>query len=295
MKTLIYNLRYFLAEAFRTLRLHLFSNLLSIVGTALILLLLGMVISGLFAGEHLISKLNEEAEVSAYFTESADNTLIASTMESITALPGVHTATTVNAEDARQRMVNILGDEAYILDFFQDNPFAPFVEIQLDLQQIDNVVTNLNSLTAIDYVRDNRETLAQIQGFTESLKLLGSLIIFAVAITTVIIVSHMIRQAIYNNREQINTLRLLGAPNSFIGTPFVLAGLLLTSVGGVLATLLINFVIKFGFASTSVLMPFIPLPAQADLIYSVSLLLLGISFALGILGSLLGLNSIKTM
>jgi cell division transport system permease protein len=43
MKTFFYNLGYFFAEVKKTVRLNLLSNLFSIIGTGLILFLLGMV------------------------------------------------------------------------------------------------------------------------------------------------------------------------------------------------------------------------------------------------------------
>ena len=63
--------------------------------------------------------------------------------------------------------------------------------------------------------------MESINDIIKGIKTVGTLIILAVSITTIIIISHMIRQGIYNNREQIKTLGFLGASRMFIGFPFI--------------------------------------------------------------------------
>ena len=115
----------------------------------------------------------------------------------------------------------------------------------------------------------------------------------AVGITTLIILSHLIRQGIYINREQINTLRLLGAPSSFIGTPYILIGFVLMLVGGLVATGLIIMMINNTYGQISGVIPFLPLPAKEELVYKITIAIPSLSVFLGIFGSLLGLGSIR--
>ncbi len=293
MKTFLYNIGYFLMEAKRTIRFNPLSNLFSVIGTGLILFLLGMVLAGWSIGDQLITTLQEEAEVSAYFTEGTDKEEALKLVDAIKTMEGVLDARFIEETEARSQMEEMLGEEAEILELFEENPFEAFLEVRINLASMDTVITNVSSLEGIDYVRDNREVLEQIQGLTEGLKLLGSFVMLAVGITTLIIISHMIRQGIFNNKEQINTLRLLGAPNSFIGFPFVLAGTLLTLCGGILATVIFIVLINGGYSQIGSSIPFIPLPSMTELRNHVSVLILAISFILGLLGSMFGLSSIK--
>jgi cell division transport system permease protein len=109
----------------------------------------------------------------------------------------------------------------------------------------------------------------------------------------VIVCLSMIRQGIYHNRDQIKTLRLLGAPDGFIGFQFVLVGFLLTFGGGLLAAVLITILINRGYGQLGGTLPFIPLPSRERLLLGLVTLLLSGSAALGILGSLFGLSSIN--
>jgi len=292
MKAFLYNIGYFFKEAWRIVRTNFLSNLFSVLGTGLILFLFGMVATGTMIGNELIDKLQKEAEISVYFSETISETEVSQLVDAMKTINGVWDARLVNEAEARSLMEEMLGEEANILELFEENPFAAFIEVRIHLDTMDTVLKEVRKLDGVEYVRDNRSVLMQLQGIINGLKILGSLIILAVGITTLIILSHMIRQGIYNNREQINTLRLLGAPESFIGFPFVMVGLLLTLLGGALAIAMITVLIRNGYRGIGIALAFVPLPTQQEVVMNISILVLAVSLLLGLLGSLFGLSSI---
>jgi len=293
VKSFLYNIGYFFKEAKKIIQLNLLSNVFSFLGTGLILFLLAMVVCGWNVSNQLVEMLQKEAEISAYFNKDMDNQKVLELIETIKNIDGVSDAVLIDEAEAYGRMEEVLGEEAHILNLFKENPFEAYIEVRIHLDEIDAIVEDVKNIEGIDYVRDNKEVLERIQGITEGLKYLSYLIFAAVGITTLVIVSHMIRQGIYNNRDQINTLRLLGAPNSFIGFPFVLVGLLLTLGGGILASVLISALINAGYGQMSGTLPFIPLPPRDELLSGLLILIITTSIILGVAGSLFGLSSIK--
>jgi cell division transport system permease protein len=293
MKKVIYNLGYFVLEAVRTIRFNPLSNFFSVLGTGLILFLLSIVLTGWSIGDQIVITLEQEAEISAYLMNPEEATQLDLLTMQIEAIEGVTEVTFIPKEEAKLAMEELLGNESDILELFEENPFEAFLEIRIDLQRMDAVLAKLSQLDGIEYVRDNRGVLEQMKQLTDGVKIVGAFILLAVGITTLILISHMIRQGIYNNREQINTLRLLGAPGGFIGFPYVLAGTLMTIIGGIIAVILLLMVISGGYRQLSQTIPFIPLPKQEQLQSTISLFILSISAGLGILGSLFGLSSLR--
>jgi cell division transport system permease protein len=293
MKTFFYNIGYFLLEALRTIRYNPLSNFFSILGTGLILFLLGIVLAGWSVGDQIVMMLEQEAEISAYLVDPEDKDQMDELTRKIQSIDGIVEVHLVQKEQAKLQMEKLLGNEANILELFEENPFEAFLEIRIDLGRLEEVSKQLIQLDGIEYVRDNREVLEQMKQVTDGVKIVGAFIILAVGMTTLIIISHMIRQGIYNNREQINTLRLLGAPSGFIGFPFVLAGILMTVIGGFLAVALLLMVIGSGYRQLDGVLPFIPLPKQEQLQAEIIFFILAISAILGILGSLFGLSSMR--
>lgn len=292
MKTFIYNLGYFFREAIRTIKSNVLSNFISVIGTGLILFILGMVTSITYIGNEFVAKLEQEAEINAYYKEGLTSADIIELTDIISNIDGVREARLVGEEEAKSYIEGMLGEESKILELFDENPFTAFIEVRINLSTMDNVVLEISRLDNIDYVRDNKGVLSQLNGIIRGIEIFGALIIIAVGITTLIIIAHLIRQGIYNNKEQINTLRLLGASEVFIGFPYVLVGLILTLIGGLIGTILLIILINGSYDVLVNGFLFLPLPDRGLMVRYITVFIMGISFILGLLGSLFGLSSI---
>lgn len=295
MKTIFLNTGYFLKEVKTLIRLNLLSNILTLFSTGLIFFILALIISGWWVSNHVVNVVQAEAEINVYLDEKIVNsdTGVRQMAESIRRIEGARAARVVDKAEAYQRMVEILGKEAGVLNNFEDNPFNSFIELKINLEEIDPILEKLNHLVGVEYVRDNREVLDRLRNITGVLRLVGFIVILAVGVSTLVIIAHIIRLGISNNKEQINTLRLLGAPETFIAFPFLLEGLLLTLGGGILAVALAAFTIDYLYAQMAGPLPFIPLPPRDTLVAGMVLVVITLSSVLGIVGSLLGLPSAK--
>ncbi|MEA4846240.1 MAG: permease-like cell division protein FtsX [Clostridiaceae bacterium] len=293
MKRILYNAGYFVKEVKTVIRLNLMSNIFSFLSTGLIFFILAMMISGWWVSSQIVRTIQGEAEINVYFREDMDNAGAVKLAEEIKDIDGVIDTRLVNAEEAYGRMEEILGKEARVLEYFDDNPFSPFIEVKIQIEEIDPILKGLGLMTGIEHVRDNREVLERLRSISEILKVLGYLIITAAGISTTVIISHIIRMGIYDSREQINTLRLMGAPEAFIGFPFMLEGLLLTLGGGALASVLAFYALKYVYAQVAGPLPFIPLPPREVLTSGIVMVLMFLSAVLGAAGSFFGMSSSK--
>lgn len=293
MKNFFYNLGYFLKEVKTIISMNIMSNIFSLLSTGLIFFILAMVVSGWWISSKAVETIKGEAEVSVYFNENLDKAGVNELVDKISKLQYVREARLVGRDEAYGRMVKILGKEAKVLEYFEDNPFSPFIEVKIDIEGMDRIISELDYILGIEYVRDNREVLERISSIANALKILGLLVVTAVGISTMVIISHIIRMGIYENREQINTLRLMGAPDSFISFPFVLEGLLLTIGGGALASVMIAILLRYLYSWLSGPLPFIPLPPVGDMVSQIIGLVMSMGFVMGVAGSCFGLASAK--
>lgn len=288
MKNAIYNIGYFLKEAKTLFKIDLMSNILSILSIGLIFFILSLVISGWDIMTFMIETIEREGEINVYYEEDLDLGGISRLIEDIKSVEGVGGVKLVDEEESYLRMKDILGDEAHILELFEDNPFSPFIEVQINIGESDTILSKLHEIQNISYIRDNKSVLDRLYDIVSLLKFIGILAVVAVGISTLMVVSHIIRQGIYNNRDQINTLKLLGAPQPFIDFPFLLEGLFLTLMGGLIASILLFLLLNYGYGQVEMAIPFIPLPPVDNLTHGIVRFNLIISGILGIFGSLLG-------
>ena len=290
MKKYFYNSGYFLKEVKKIIGINLLSNIATFFSIALMLFILTMVISGWWISGDVIKAIQGEAEISVYYNEGSDTEIL---IKSIKSVDGVYEALLVEEGEAYERMEGILGKEAKVLEYFDDNPFSSFIEVKIDLNKINSVLNELKNLDEIEHIRDNQDVLTRLRNISEIFNFLGSLIISAAGITTLVIVFHIIKLGIHSNKEQINTLRLLGATEGFIGFPFILEGLLITLVGGLIAISLSGFILRHIYAQIAGPLPFIPLPPLAGLLGKLRILIMTVSGVLGLMGSLSGLFSTR--
>ncbi len=294
MKNIIYNIGYFLKEVKTIIKLNLLSNVFSFLSTGLIFFILAMVISGWWISNQVVEAIQGEAEISVYFEEGINDSAAIKLAEAIKNIDGVRAARLVDEAEAYSRMEEILGKEARILSYFDANPFSPFIEVKIHIEEIDPILKGLSVISGIEHVRDNREVLERLSSIAGVLRVIGYMVVTAVGISTMVIISHIIRMGIYDNREQINTLRLMGAPEAFIAFPFLLEGLLLTLGGGALASMLAIFSLRYLYAQMAGPLPFIPLPPLETLTSSLVILVMSLSTVLGVAGSFFGLTSAKS-
>lgn len=290
MKNIAANLDYFCRETITLLRQSLISNIISILSICLILFILAMVIGGWRISNHVADIIQGEAEINVFYNEGINAQEVSRLTDKLQGLAGVREARQVDKSEAYDRMAEILGEEAEVLKLFNENPFSPMIAVKINLDKIDQVLQELEHISGIEHVQNNRAVLERLRDISGMLRLFGLLVMVAVGISTLIIISQIIRLGIQNSSEQIRTLRLLGAPESFIALPFLLQGLLLTVAGGVLAVSMAAIVMNQAYAQMTEYLSFIPLLPAWTLMSSIIVMVMSLSIILGIAGSLIGLT-----
>lgn len=282
------NIPYFIKEVFVIVRGDLSSNTMSLISLAFIFFIVTIVFSITLNLQTLISDLKDEAEISVFYEESSDLLSLQNRLEEI---DGVRSIAFIDQEKAKREMVASLGEDSKIIDLFEYNPFSPYIEVNIELEKLSPIVEEISSIDNVTYLRDNKEILQKLENIMSLISVFGVFIFIAISITTVFVTSHLIRQGIYINREAIGTLKLLGAPNRFIFLPYLLNGLFMTLISGVLSIGLTFFTVRYAFNMFLSTLSFIELSTFNDHILILASFTILLSLVLGVLGSLIGIKS----
>lgn len=298
MKRRMGNAIHHLREAGILFRSNLVSNLMSLLSTTLVFLFLALILAGWRTTGHWVGLIRSGAEIQIFhrIPEASSTAAIVDPevlAKEISRIPGVEAVTFVNAEEARKRMTELLGGESDAMAQFGENPFRPFLEARIRLEDMNAVLSAVSSLEGVESVRDNRSILEMLISLETALRTLGLALGIAVGIFTLVLLSHIIRTGIIHNREQIRTLRLLGAPEFHIAFPFFLLGLFVSAGGALLAAGLVSGGISLFWMKMTSPLPFLPLPAPQTLQAGLFGILGGIGVLLGFLGTVSGLLSAR--
>ena len=92
---------------------------------------------------------------------------------------------------------------------------------------------------AIDTVRNRRDETNKILSATRVVKLTTAMLAILLVTASILLISNTIRLSLYARRREVEVMKLVGATDWFIRWPFVIEGVIVGALGGVLAILLL--------------------------------------------------------
>jgi cell division transport system permease protein len=95
---------------------------------------------------------------------------------------------------------------------------------------------------AIDEVRNREDDTNKILTATRVVKYAMAGLASLLAIASMLLIGNTIRLSLYSRRREVEVMKLVGATDWFIRWPFVLEGILLGALGGVMAILLLGVI-----------------------------------------------------
>lgn len=156
--------------------------------------------------------------------------------DSLSSITGLTILRFIPKAEGLQYLEAEFGDQSSVVASLGGNPLPDTFEAMVAMDtlapwNIREIAANLESLPLVSDVDYGQEWIARGHMLLQFLRLLGTalLVIFTVAGILVIVVT--LKLTIYGLKHEMDTLRLIGASNSFIARPFFLQGLIETILG----------------------------------------------------------------
>jgi cell division transport system permease protein len=183
--------------------------------------------------------------------------------------------------------------------FFADQPEliqetdASAMPASVRVELIDNethttVVARLSRIPGVDDVDEATDAIEDTLEASRLLNTGGIVLGVALGLSAVVMISNTVRMAIYARREEIGIMKLVGASNWFVRTPFLLEGLVEGLVGGALAFLAGWFGYRTFISNLD--LGIIQTQVSDSFLISRGLMVLLFAAAAGTIGSLVGLR-----
>jgi cell division transport system permease protein len=93
---------------------------------------------------------------------------------------------------------------------------------------------------AIDSVRNRKDETSKILTATRVVKLAMLALVILLVVASVLLISNTIRLSLFSRRREVEVMKLVGATDSFIRWPFVIEGVVLGALGGIVAVLMLG-------------------------------------------------------
>jgi cell division transport system permease protein len=139
-------------------------------------------------------------------------------------------------------------------------------------------------------LRYGQKVIKQLFAFTQAARIVESVFIIMLAIVSLIFINNTIRLAIYARRKEIGIMRLVGASNWFIRTPFLLEGVIQGVLGALLAILTLSLVAWAILPNLVNTLKFLPIGLSPAALGQISLILILAGGLIGLVGSALAMR-----
>jgi cell division transport system permease protein len=237
---------FFLKEAFRSLKRNAAPSLAAVLTVLITAMVLGVFIPIVQATTGTANSIRNKVVVDIYAKDSANLQQLHDLRDALDKTPNVKKIEFITKQQAlaAERKKH---PEAYQL--LGDNPLPNLFRVTpQDPDKIDAIVNRLApvdpktgkhepQLAAIDEVRNRRDETSKILSATGLVKLLTAGLTALLVLTSIALIANTIRLSIFSRRREVEVMKLVGATNWFIRWPFVIEGVIVGLMGGVLAVL----------------------------------------------------------
>jgi cell division transport system permease protein len=245
-------LSFFLREALRALRRNAVPSFAAMATVLVTVLVLGVFIPVVQATTSGANNIRAKVIADVYLQPGAtdrDIERVRGLIENET--PGVGRVQFISKEQAyaaeRRRapeVYELLGDTNPLPDTFRITPTRPddIVRVRDALAPISPSGARTVVDPAIDEVRNREDDTDKILSATRVVKLTMGLLAGLLVLASLLLVANTIRLSLYARRREVEVMKLVGATDWFIRWPFVIEGMLVGALGGILAVLLLGIV-----------------------------------------------------
>jgi len=306
------NFGYFVRESVQNFRRNWVMTLGAVITIYLSLLLVGVFLATGAIVNNVVKSVEDKVTIEIFLKDGAATADVTALQNKLLADPlvGVQnpdqksrgTVSYTTKEQAMDKFKKSMASSPEILDQLENNPLPASLDIKLsDSHNVEALAAQIKADPLFLKVAENpskpeesikygQQIVKKLFAFTRVIRIMGYAIIAMLAVVSLIFINNTIRLAIYARRKEIGIMRLVGASNWFIRTPFLLEGVLQALIGATLAILSVVGLQGLIMPRLREVVSFLPVVTGASTTVQISLTLVVAAVVIGLLGSSVALR-----
>lgn len=232
---------YFLTEGFR----NIFKNKKSTF-SCLGVMCATMLIFGLFfiIGKNInswVQSLEQEQGMQVFMEYDATEEEISKLKEDLNKIDGVNTVTFVSKEEAfnitKEKFKN---NEKALRGFTPDIFSVSYMVTLTDLNMNNQVYNAINELDTVREIQNKRDTIQNLSKVGNFIQIVTFTMFTILILISLFIISNTIKLTVHARRKEISIMKYVGATNGFIRTPFIIEGIIIGLLSGILSIIVVG-------------------------------------------------------
>ena len=229
------NLGYLLKEGFKGIFTHGFMSFAAVCVTIACLVIVGSFSILAYNLDVMVEDLNQTSEILCYVDTELADAEARSIGTQINLLDNVLQSTFVSREEALEDFIaDHDGDSAFSGVQASDlrHRYVVVLEDNLLMKQTEEQLKQIPGIAKTDAAYELAEGFSTIQSV---LHIVSYAVIAVLLVISLLIISNTVKLAMYDRKDEIAIMKMVGATNGFIRLPFIVEGFTLGMIGAVLA------------------------------------------------------------
>ena len=283
---------YIIRETAVSLKRNSWMSFASIGTVAVSLFVLGMFLILVLNMHRMTNSLESQVEISVYAKDEVNDSGLRTLEERIASMQGIESVKFINREMAMERFRERLGDQQFLLDSLGDkNPLPNSFEVKvIRPDMVRTAAEAIQELPGVETAKYGQDVVEHLFDITRLIRLFGVALMLVLALATLFIISNTIRLTVFARRKEVAIMKYVGATDWFIRWPFLLEGIVLGCLGGVVAALVLRGVYRIIAAKIYDTLAFFPLIPENPFLHYVTVAILICGMLIGALGSTISLK-----
>lgn len=242
---------YLIKEGFRNLKVNKLMSVASVTVLFSCLMLIGIAFMLLVNIESFIGGIEAENVIMVYADLDSTEVDYISLGNRLDDIGNIASIEKVEKEAAYEEILSELdeGLKTYLTSL-DENPLPDAYRVTVaDMSGFEAVVSQIKTLDGIERVYENSALARQLQGIRDSVTYISIGMIALLLVVSLFIISNTIKVTMFSRRLEISIMKSVGATNSFIRLPFMVEGIIIGIIAGILATGAVWGIYEFALGS----------------------------------------------
>ena len=183
----------------------------------------------------IIDYFESRPQISVFFDPDTSQELINATTQRLESTGKTSSINFISQEEALAIYREFNKDEPLLVELVSADILPPSLDVKAevvtDLPELAEVAQSSEGVDRVIFQKDIVDTLSK---WTTAFRQIGILVVLILSVVSIFVVLTIIGIKITNRRGEIEIMKLMGASDWFIRTPFVLEGIFYSCVGAVL-------------------------------------------------------------
>ena len=277
-------------DAFKSVLRNFSLSLASISCITITLVIVAVSVIASFNVQNFTKEIESDLTIVAFLDKDATSDDVADIKKELNSIKNIETFTFKGKEDVKDEMSKESEVFSSVMSEWskEDNPLKDTFQIKVkDATKISKTAKTIKNIEKVSLVRYGEGMVDKLVKAFTSIQKVAYGVVIALIVVTVFLIINTIKLTIFSRKREISIMRLVGASNFSIKTPFIIEGMFLGLIGSILPVLLTTFgYLAFykhfdGYLFTKLIELIKPEP----FIYSTSGIIIIIGILVGMIGS----------